>query len=119
MQFLLNDFSKKEQKSTSKTDGQSAKKVMRQRITRRRAVKTEVSAPRRKVLRAHFSALIPLVSRTDIHYRDIISLSTRMAQKKSSNQICIHQPTKTRAHLSTETFKCLVEENIALKQHLL
>lgn len=69
-------------KSTSETDGQSAKKVMRQRITRRRAVKTEVSAPRRKLLRAHFSALIPLVSGTDIHYRDIISLSTHMAQKK-------------------------------------
>lgn len=56
-------------------------KVMRQRIMKQRAVKTELSVPRRKMLRAHFWALIPLVAGTDFHYGDIISLSTHMAKK--------------------------------------
>lgn len=54
---------------------------MRRRIMRQQAVKTELSAPCRKMLRAHFWALIPLAAGTDFHYRDIISLSTHMAKE--------------------------------------
>lgn len=54
---------------------------MRRRIMRQPAVKTELSAPCRKMLRVHFSALIPLAAGTDFHYRDIISLSTHMAKE--------------------------------------
>lgn len=83
-------------------------KVMRQRITRQRAVKTELSVPRSKMLRAHFSALIPLEARTDFHYRDIISLSTHMAKKICAvTRFLFISPlthTATSLHLNLVTF---------------
>lgn len=83
-------------------------KVMRQRITRRQAVKTKLLAPCLKMLHAHFSALIPLTEGTHCHYR---SLHTYGKEKKCRNKISIHQSTNAHSHLSLPQQCCFVETN--------
>lgn len=100
--------------------GKRKKKVMRLRIRRRRFVKTELLIPCRKMLRARFSSLILLEDGTDFHYRDIISLSTRMARKyvhKHNSYSSAHKHTEPR--FSTSASSHCVDPRCGLKQHLL